>query len=151
LATAVGQTIERHRQKSEQAGFVWWGWWSKGGEQVPKALFTELRGAPFSLYLFDSFQLKLYHGSCAEIEFSQTGELLPSPSPEATPDYYKDQRYLAWFKLSSIEETLADEIQEFTNVEVPEFFTAESPFKAYDGTRVTSLNDLKLLECPSTS
>ncbi|HEX7861703.1 MAG TPA: metallophosphoesterase [Verrucomicrobiae bacterium] len=146
LATALGQTIERHQEKSREFGSVWWGWWSKGGEQVPQALFTKLNESPFTIYLFDSFQLKLYRAKCEEIRFSPKGDLIPSPAPNATPDYYKDQKYLAWFKLSSIEEGKETEITGFTNVEVAEFFVTESPFKAYEGTKVTSLKDLKLLE-----
>ena len=51
---------------------------------------------------------------------------MPSPDPAATPEYYRDQQYRAWFRFSRIDEEPLDPtlLNELTPVRVDEFFSS---------------------------
>jgi 3',5'-cyclic AMP phosphodiesterase CpdA len=103
LVTARGQTIARHRVISDEYGYVWWGWWHKGGETIPDEAFRELatiasaRG--LTVYLVDSGQELLYRAVCTDIRWDNLHREIESPEVDKTPEYYNAQRYLAWFQL----------------------------------------------------
>ena len=88
------------KKRSDSTGSFGGGWWAKNGEQVPQALFTELSREGIDIYLFDTGQLKIYRARLQGIAFDSSGARITSPAIEATPSYYKDQSYLAWFKLA---------------------------------------------------
>src|SRR5690349_1379161 len=107
LATAQGQTLALHRAIRDEHGFVWWGWWNKFGEQVPSELFARLKmealGAPQDWFLFDSGQNRLYRARCSDVVWNEDArQRIPSPDPGTTPEYYRDQRYFAWFRLTEL-------------------------------------------------
>lgn len=165
LGIASGKTIEYHQEKIEQRGgqndgkkYTWWGWWNKSGEQVPVELYTELldpmKAGPITLYLLDSGQHKLYETQCDDIHW-HARELVPSPEPEWTPEYYHMTKFLAWFRLTSIgpevptvsigpeARTVEKTLQGLTSVRVDGFFrSGESRFGKYYGKQISSTQEL---------
>jgi hypothetical protein len=127
LITAPGETLARHRELCDRYGFTWWGWWNRVDEIVPYPTFTFMKymfvtRRTFSVFLFDTASDSLYEAKCNDIHFSPAkATVVPSPQPEATPEYYRNQQYLAWFKFSSIatspipESTLVDHLS-YANV-----------------------------------
>jgi hypothetical protein len=129
LATDPGDTIRLHKDICVQSGYVWWGWWAKGGEKVPAQVFSELNAIAeengLEIFLFDSDSRALYKATCTGIEFR--GEQIPSPEPNRTPDYYP-RPCPAWFKLSDIKaEPDENALRKYSYVEVKEFFQRGEP------------------------
>lgn len=154
LVTERGGTIRRHKEISEQGGegesYVWWGWWNKRDETVPDAAFRQLlkkaQGGGLVIYLFDSYQEKLYEATCLDITWQLSLAEFSTPEPGKTPEYYVGQQYLAWFKLRGIKEAedAAAVLQRFTYVRVPEFFIeGKSAFEPFYGKQVSSLAELR--------
>ncbi|WP_375758528.1 metallophosphoesterase family protein [Corallococcus exercitus] len=156
LTTPQGETVKRHNKIAEQHGYVWWGWWNKGGEQVPVTTFGELltkmtnkasrRGrqsqSSLTLYLLDSGTSQLFEALCFEIKWSPTRELLKTPETAKTPTYYKSNRNLAWFKLGAIKPSNIN-LQTLSYVQVDEFFVdAPSKYTAFYNKRVHSTGEL---------
>lgn len=146
LVTPPGGTLERHRVIIATRAYVWWGWWNKFGERVPVDTFTRLRQQPFDLFLFDSGSNHVFGARCDAITWDQeTHAATHSPEPDATPEYYTDQQYLAWFRLSAIEgDVRPDEIlHEYAYEEVAEFFeSGRSTYTAFYGKRIESPREL---------
>ncbi len=152
LSTQSGDTLRLHSQIiAEQArGYVWWGWWNKSGEVIPDEIFRAFqkkiqskRSVPF--YLLDSGNKMLYEARCVEIEWDKTHQRVPSPEPEATPAYYRNSSYLAWFKFSEIRTTpiVEEKLQQLAYVRVDEFFEGgESHYAPFYDKRVHSIQEL---------
>jgi 3',5'-cyclic AMP phosphodiesterase CpdA len=151
LVTPQGDTIRRHKELRDREGFVWWGWWNKSWEVVPDAEFKALRQRARSpeklrIYLFDSGHLHVYEAVCEDIHWDAGGEKTVSPDRDRTPDYYRDQRYFAWFKLTDIriDALPKGELYKYSYAQVDEFFkTKESRYKPFYGKRVFSEEELK--------
>lgn len=108
--TDEGGTIQLHRKSCSQFGYTWWGWWQRQGEVVPYSVFVRLKnravtGDKINIFLFNSESKYAYEATCVDIHF-HPGPRFPesSPRPEATPKYYRYNKYLAWFKFSNISE-----------------------------------------------
>jgi hypothetical protein len=104
LVTEPGGNIAEHRRIIKQRGYVWWGWWARQREQVPRKVLDEVfpsESSPTEIVLFDSGMMRLYltRASKAVVAPSHLG--VNSPDFEATPDYYVRGRYPAWFRLES--------------------------------------------------
>lgn len=152
LSVGSGETIETHKAEIATHGHTWWAWWNKAGEQVPEDAFRELvekthSSSPdaFSIYLFDTGQSKFYKATLLDIFWSNLRQKVDSPDRDATPPYYAQTAYLAWFKLSSIEEVpQADLLDKFTYVSVPALFdTNKSVFQEFYGKKVKSGTELR--------
>ena len=151
LSTSEGATISFHRNIVATKEYVWWGWWSKRGEKVPYETFTLLNERAYeegvAVYLFDSGRQKFYEAKLFEIKFSnRPSERVASPEKEATPEYYRDTSYLAWFKFGAIEDTNEDSVlNSYSYLSVPEFFTEDygAPFNPYDSKVVVSTRELR--------
>jgi hypothetical protein len=151
LATAPGETLALHRAVCDQHGFVWWGWWNKFGEQVPAGLFARLKAeaqqAPTQWFLFDSGQNSLYRARCGDIVWNQDArQRIPSPDLAATPEYYRNQQYFAWFRLTELPNNVVnpDTVNQFTYEEVSDFFeSGHSQFLPFYGKRVETLQELQ--------
>src|SRR5262245_16477887 len=108
LSTPAGTTtVQEHKRIIADKGYVWWGWWHKQGEVVPENAFREIlteiaRSGPYEVFLFDSGKYTLQRARVADIAWDN--KLIPIATPErqATPNYYGDSHYLAWFKLVEI-------------------------------------------------
>lgn len=154
LVTPPGGTIEAHREVLAGKGHVWWGWWSKAGERVPSDIFGNLkgrarRGDGLDLLLFDSGRLLLYRARCTDIYWDPAGEEQEAPDDgDATPDYYRTQANLAWFKLDEIPADplgAPDAVLRLnTYVKVDEFFTSgSSRYTSFYGKKVVSREELR--------
>lgn len=147
LSTQDGETVSLHSKIAQEKGYVWWGWWNKGGEQVPSDEFAELRRkarAPggLKLYLLDSGHGQPYTATCTDIFWESGGDLVASPEPEKTPGYYREKKVFAWFKLGPIE-PYAFEPSSFTYVRVDRFFTSQpSRYGVFYDKRIFSTHEL---------
>ncbi len=145
-----GDTIAFHRALIEEHGYTWWGWWHKFGERAPVTVFNELAtrvraDGPIKAFLLDSGAHEIRGAEIAKFELELDGSLRDSPEKNKTPEYYRDSRFLAWYKLSHIDASPSDPeiVRQYTYVDIAEFFdTAESKFRQYDGARVKSLIQL---------
>lgn len=146
LVTKNGYTIENHKKTIEEKGHVWWGWWNKGNEKTPFAEFSILRGeigeTPIQFFLMDSGQEKLYKAKCTDMRYYKS-EKKPSPDQERTPDYYNNQAYYAWFQFEEIRECKAEEIRQFTCIQVDSLFVENrSNYDKFYGKRIYSIKEL---------
>jgi len=149
LVTAPGGTINQHKAISDAEGYVWWGWWNKSGERVATGTFEEFlqkinADGPLKVYLFDSGRSLIYSVDLLDIKWDPA--LNPSRSPEEgkTPQYYRDETYKAWFKLTDFEEVGEATLNDLTCVRVDEFFTdGESRYTAFYGKKIYSAVELR--------
>lgn len=117
LSTSPGGTITNHKKFIDESdeSYVWWAWWNKAGEKVPAESFnyivSKIRNeGKFGIFLFDSGQHKFYKATITDIKWNITYSRYSSPEPERTPIYYNQNAYLAWFKITSIEEIPEDNV-----------------------------------------
>jgi len=152
LSTPAGTTtIEQHKRIITEKGYVWWGWWHKQGETVPENAFREVlakipESGPYRIFLFDSGKYTVQRASLLDIHWDTKLTRISTPERDATPDYYGDSHYLAWFKLKDIEDILLPptELLNWSYVQVDEFFeTKKSVFDAFYNKRVTSFTELR--------
>jgi len=149
-------TIGKHRaicNDSSSDDYVWWGWWSKPQEKLPADTFMELNNKcsnekGLEIFLFDSGHLRLYKAVCEHIEFSNDAKEQTSPEKGRTPEYYRDQEYLAWFKLRNISDPIEQQeaeslLKQYSYYRVDSFFlSGKSPFGPFYNKIVFSLNEL---------
>ena len=137
LSTPAGTTtIEEHKKIISERRYVWWGWWRKQGETVPEQAFRDIlaaigRTGGYEIYLFDSGKYKLHRARIVDIQWDSKLTQIATPERDATPNYYGDAHYLAWFKLGLIEDpvlTPAD-LQAWSYVRVNEFFETKKSAK----------------------
>ncbi|PTL84249.1 metallophosphoesterase [Vitiosangium sp. GDMCC 1.1324] len=142
-----GDTVARHSEiAGKEPGYVWWGWWNKGGEQVPFEEFRELlrkaRNGGLPLYLLDSGQNQTYRAICTDISWDQAGDPSLTPESDKTPQYYRTRKVLTWFKLSTIE-PYELKTSDYSYVRVDKFFTSQSSrYVAFYGKRIFSIQEL---------
>ncbi len=126
LVTAPGLTIENHQRVITSNNYVWWGWWNKPNEKIPRATFAEFRQVASQsemwIFLVDSGREKLYRALVGTITESGTEDVIACPEPTKTPGYYSTASYKAWFQLKTIEESDSpDEIRKWSYDEVEGF------------------------------
>jgi 3',5'-cyclic AMP phosphodiesterase CpdA len=140
-------TIQRHKDliASSSEKRVWWGWWSKPQEKVPFAVFAQfinaIKARKFRVFLVDSGQEKLYSAEIDEIFYSTADQPEPTPNPNLTPAYYKTEKYKAWFRFSSIEESKKEIIRVWSYDEVPDF-TEDPTASRFNGKKVWNLAEM---------
>ena len=143
-----GPTISEHRQLISQGGHVWWGWWSKPGEQVPRQLFARFldkiaEDGEVTWFLADSGERRLYRATVTAINSSPSSQRVASPEGEHTPAYYGGQEYLAWFRFTAIEDAEESELTACSYEEPPLGSFDDDPHReAFDGKRVFSLDEM---------
>jgi predicted phosphodiesterase len=152
LVTPRGDTIKKHKEKCDEKGSVWWGWWSKAGETIPDNTFRILKKKATSdkkltVYLLDSGQRKLFEAQCLDIHWEIDHKVCGAPEKEKdnTPKYYIDQEYLAWFNFSDISTGPCDErvLKNFTYIGVDDFFEDySSKYTAFYNKRIDSIDEL---------
>jgi predicted MPP superfamily phosphohydrolase len=105
-------TIAEHlfilTDKSHSHPYVYWGWWRPQDED-PKidilgAFKRGLAAGSVRIGLANTKEGRFYVANCQDVEYSTAGQRIPAPVPEHTPAYYRQDRFPAWFKLTSIEE-----------------------------------------------
>ncbi len=125
----VGPTILAHREIITKKNHVWWGWWNKPEEKVPRKTFADFQDeikkkGSLRIYLIDSGSQLLYAATVTEIRPAPTEDPVPCPEAKQTPEYYNTSKYKAWFKFTSIEDIPgpADtELKKWSYDEVAEF------------------------------
>jgi 3',5'-cyclic AMP phosphodiesterase CpdA len=149
LVTPRGDTIAFHREIIVKREEVWWGWWKKSGETVPDEVFRSLvdtirTAGPIQIYLMDSGHAQLFAATCPEIRWDANHDFLISSDSTATPDYYREQSYQAWFRFTNISDPLDPELlHTFSYVRVDDFFEERpSRYGAFYGKRIYSLGEL---------
>jgi predicted phosphohydrolase len=151
LSTPAGTTtVEQHETIIAEKGYVWWGWWHKQGEIVPEAAFRQIlqeigTSGRFEVMLFDTGKYKLYRALLTDIKWDTMLVPIPSPERAATPDYYGDTHYLAWFKLESIWDGGAEsDLKEFSYVRIDDLFeTRKSVFDVFYDKQISSFGELR--------
>ncbi len=148
LSIEPGETIKRHKELITSQGCVWWGWWSQGNERVATDAYVALHTltedtAGMDVYLFDSGQRQTFRAHCAGLEWHPTGKIA-SPHPDLTPEYYRDRKYLAWWKFTDIQEVDFDVLRGLSYVDTPEHFDPaySLDYTRFDGKQVSSAQEL---------
>ncbi|MFJ3356682.1 metallophosphoesterase family protein [Serratia liquefaciens] len=150
LVTPVGQTIALHNKIIKEHGSrsVWWGWWAKADEQCPRE-FNTLKNEvsddnPLEIYLFDSFQKKLYAAKLSEVSINFDKHSCPDAT--MAPEYYSEQQYNVWFRFLSITE-IEDSLAVINGLaysgKVNDFFANEGMFNIYVDKQISSLAELR--------
>lgn len=152
LSTPANRTtIEEHKSIIASKKDVWWGWWHKQGESVPTAAFLEIldaitKSGPYPIFLFDTGRYRLHRASLIGIDWDKTFTKIQTPGRDKTPNYYGDAHYLAWFKLSGIEDQPLPEaeLRNWSYVRRDELFeTRKSIFEAFYDKQLTSYTELR--------
>lgn len=68
---------------------------------------------------------------------------IESPEKDATPDYYRNSTYHAWFKFTSITECVEDELRNYSYVNVDSLFSeGEVNYTCFDNKQIYSIKEL---------
>jgi predicted phosphodiesterase len=147
----VEETIKKHKEiiDSDKDGYVWWGWWNKPNEKIPRNTFAEFKrmiavagGKGIPIFLVDSGSEKLYIATLAGIDEADTEDPKQCDEPTKTPGYYGTAKYKAWFKLTAIEEAASpEEIRKWSYDEVKEFL-ADPDSERFQDKRVYSIQEM---------
>lgn len=148
----TSDTIKSHKDIIDKFCYVWWGWWAKPQEKVPMDEFNYLYELSVSetglkVFLLDSGNEKVYEAVCNNIKF-YNGQLMETPEPDKTPEYYRDNQYRLWFKFSKISECLSTleaeaKLHEYSYLRVDNFFVSgKSSFTIFYNKQVYSLSEL---------
>jgi predicted phosphodiesterase len=145
-------TIAEHNAIAAERGRVWWGWWNKPQERMPRAVLASFEQAiqqtgPLQIFLVDSGMERLFTVRLRGIAVApglQEDARIPPPEPELAPAYYRDREWRVWFEFEGeIEQLLDEAIREFSYSEVPaEVFVDEPQMERYDGKRVYSVREM---------
>ena len=104
----VAETIAEHSKLMTEAQEVWWGWWRKPNEPKRLEELAEFRAAlakgKIEIGLYDRFRTKFFQATVNGCEFSGTGDFMKTPEELKTPEYYRNAKVPAWFRLTGIEE-----------------------------------------------
>jgi 3',5'-cyclic AMP phosphodiesterase CpdA len=150
LVTSKGGTIKEHQEVIKTKGHVFWGWWNKLGEQPPASAFEHLSDRAsttgLDVYLFDSGQNVVHRARCVRIHWAPpTVASMVTPDQAATPAYYKDQTYPAWFEFANIETLPRDPwpLSSLSYARVDELFSdGTSRFTQFYEKRIASAQEL---------
>lgn len=150
LSGPIGSTVARHKQIIKEHGGVWWAWWNKPDETIPRDLFAifkaHIRASGFlAVYLADSGRFLLFRARVTQIQEAPTEEPISSPDAGETPEYYRETPYKAWFRLECIEEVpnneIESELRKWSYDEV-EHFTDDPFMDLYSGKRIYNFQEV---------
>jgi predicted MPP superfamily phosphohydrolase len=100
-------TIAEHEKIISRTGYSWWGWWKKSDEphrtRELESLKTQLATGDVEVGLFDGSKASFYKAYVSDCVFGENSERTSSPSPRATPPYYRKEKLSAWFRVTRIE------------------------------------------------
>lgn len=103
LVTELGGTVLEHRRLIRRYGHVWWGWWRRQAEYIPRSTLAELFGkdgrTKLPIVLFDAGTLKLYTSHVTQVVVSPSVVGIQTPEFASTPEYYIRGHYPVWFRL----------------------------------------------------
>jgi hypothetical protein len=105
-------TIEEHQKIIDERGKCWWGWF-KAAHDVDQSAEIERRLRHCEVGLWERSMSLFYVAECDAV-YTEGGDLVETPDPDLTPEYYRAQPYPAWFNFRSIRRSSRDEfIQRF--------------------------------------
>lgn len=93
-------TVTEHDNLVGRNGETWWGWWKKLHEPWPTIFDTHIASGQ-EIGLVDRSSGEYFVATCRAIA-SDNGLPIPSPNPQATPEYYAQDSHPAWFNFSEI-------------------------------------------------
>ena len=92
---------------------MFWGWWRPQDEDFKTEILTEFRKllakGPVGVGLANTKDGQFFVATCVEVAFDAGGQRIHSPTPEHTPEYYRPDRFPAWFKLVDVREVTSGE------------------------------------------
>lgn len=110
FSDSEADTVSEHlkviaRSRSADAG-VYWAWWRPQDENTKlaelEAFRALLEAGVVRVGLANTKEGKLYAAECVRVVFGANGSRIRSPEPRQTPQYYRSDRFPAWFKFTSI-------------------------------------------------
>lgn len=142
----IEETIHEHRKHIKQFGYVWWGWWHKPGEKVPRKELLHFQDiikdkGHMWIYLADSGTLRLYKAKLIEIDISKDEEAKECREIDKVPEYYFMAKYKVWFCFANIEDAIPDEIREWS-YDNPSDFLYVSDIAIFQDKRVSSIHEM---------
>src|SRR5882724_432257 len=104
------ETIKEHLEIINKKDFAWWAWWKKLQEPWQQETLAEIASrCPIQIGLANRVAKDYYLAKCEKVVFEKNGSGTPSPDVEFTPPYYRHSVHPAWFKISAINKTTAEE------------------------------------------
>jgi len=88
-------TIKEHQKIIQKHKKVYWGWWQKYFETLPKNINT-----PVNVWIVDRWGKNYYKARMKNIFINKNKTA--SPDKLLTPSYYSDECFKVWFEFSSI-------------------------------------------------
>ena len=142
----VDQTIIEHRKRIDEFGYVWWGWWNKPDEKIPRQIFTRFQEKISKdnylwLFLSDSGTLRLYKAKLIEIDMASEEEPKECKEIEKVPEYYFSSKYKVWLCFSNIIDTTPDEIREWAFI-FDDDLKDNDEIKNYHNKRIDSIQEM---------
>lgn len=142
----IEETIHEHRKHIKQSGYVWWGWWNKPDEKVPRKELLHFQDiikdkGHMWIYLADSGTLRLYKAKLIEIDISKDEEAKECREIDKMPEYYFTAKYKVWFRFANIEDAIPDEIREWS-YDNPSDFLYVSDMAIFQDKRVASIHEM---------
>ena len=112
-------SIAAHGEVIGEKRYVWWGWWKKDHESFPPSgvLPEGQLDPPLEVGLLKRKPDEAFWiGTCTAVT-SLGGDRMDSPDSDATPSYYAQDRFPAWFKFAEFRRVSADEfVERFSGV-----------------------------------
>lgn len=142
----VAETISEHCNVIQKYEYVWWGWWNKPDEKIPRNTFAQFQEVIESeghlwIYLVDSGKQLLYKALLKEIDISNTEKGRACREPMKTPEYYRTAEYKAWFRITQIKLVHPDEIRKWSYDEIDNFLD-DAGSKRFQNKRVFNIQEM---------
>lgn len=142
----VADTITEHRNYIKKYGYVWWGWWNKPEERIPRNEFSHFQDSIAEsgflwVFLADSGTLRLYKAKLMELYVSDGEEPIECKDIEKVPEYYFMAKYKVWFRFQNIIDAFPDEICEWS-YDKKCSLTFEDRDYTYHDKQVSSLHEM---------
>ena len=140
------ETIQTHRSQIDKFGYVWWGWWKRPEEKIPRSellRFQNLvdRNNHIWIFLADSGTFRLFKAKLIEIDFTHGEEPKACKELEKVPKYYSDSKYNVWFCFQSILDTNSNEIMNWEYDDPEELLLGDSSDEL-QWQRISSLHEM---------
>jgi len=145
----ISETIQEHRSCIKKFGYVWWAWWNKPDERVPRKELTQFQdtikeNGHIWIYLADSGTLRLYRAKLVDIDFPEDDEPKECREFDKVPEYYCTSKYKVWFRFASIEDAFPEEIRQWSYDSPSEFLYVPEP-SVFQDKQVSSIHEMLTL------
>ena len=122
----VAETILEHKKVISKDNYVWWGWWNKPDEKIPRSTFEKFNkvineNEYLWIFLVDSGKKQLYKAKLNKIDMSTNEKTKLCSETDKAPGYYASQKYKAWFSFLEISKVSNNEIKKWSYDEISDF------------------------------